>query len=262
MDMMSKYYCYVLLDPRKQGRFEYEHVNLCFLYEPFYVGKGSGNRIARHFRCEKTKGDNKLKWSKIKAIITKTGQEPPYEIIHHSNVEQDVLNIERHTVESIGRLNLKRGPLLNLQEGGGQPPKFNDFDEEKKDRIRQKFREKKQSPETRQKRASALRGRKRPKELCQKLSVMRMGKGNPMFGKKLTDEQRKERSQAMLNNSMSKVTYQYGLDGTLIAIWPSISEAGRQLGISNSSKICACCKGKKPQAYGFIWTNELRNPTS
>ena len=43
---MEEFYVYIYLDPRKPGKYTYE--DLCFLYEPFYIGKGKNNRIDGH----------------------------------------------------------------------------------------------------------------------------------------------------------------------------------------------------------------------
>ena len=43
---------------------------------------------------------------------------------------------------------------------------------------------------------------------------------------------------------------QFTKDGTLIKEWPSLREAGRQLGISH---ICSCLKGRCKSAGGFVW---------
>ena len=43
---------------------------------------------------------------------------------------------------------------------------------------------------------------------------------------------------------------QFYKDGTLIREWPSVREAGRQLGIQN---ICHCLKGHHKSAGGFVW---------
>ena len=43
---------------------------------------------------------------------------------------------------------------------------------------------------------------------------------------------------------------QFYKDGTLIREWPSINEAGRQLGIPH---ICDCLKGRYKSAGGFVW---------
>ena len=60
-------------------------------------------------------------------------------------------------------------------------------------------------------------------------------------------------STGYLNNSMSIVVYQYDLDGNFIAEYPSLSEAERVTGISNSS-ISSCCKGKQMYTVNFQWS--------
>lgn len=85
-----------------------------------------------------------------------------------------------------------------------------------------------------------------------------MGKGNPAYGTKHSKVHKEKIARALINNANSKQTYQYTLDGKFIMQWPSMGEIERQLGFSKS-KICACCKGRKATAYGFIWKSE---PTS
>ena len=45
---------------------------------------------------------------------------------------------------------------------------------------------------------------------------------------------------------------QLTLDGELVKEWPSLIEAGRQLGISHGN-ICNCLKGRYKSAGGFVW---------
>lgn len=59
-------------------------------------------------------------------------------------------------------------------------------------------------------------------------------------------------SKKMTNGKLSKAVIQCDLSGNKIQEWPSMSEAQRQLSISNS-KITLCCKGKRKKAGGFIW---------
>lgn len=42
----NRFYVYALLDPRKPGKYKYGEYE--FDYEPFYVGKGSGDRCEHH----------------------------------------------------------------------------------------------------------------------------------------------------------------------------------------------------------------------
>jgi len=52
--------------------------------------------------------------------------------------------------------------------------------------------------------------------------------------------------------SMSTPVYQYTIDGDFVNGYPSMMEAQRQTGISNSN-ICACCKGKHAYINGYRW---------
>lgn len=54
-------------------------------------------------------------------------------------------------------------------------------------------------------------------------------------------------------DKISKPTYQYTLDGELIAEYPSTAEVQRQLGY-NQGSISKCCNGKLKTAYGYVWT--------
>ena len=57
-------YVYVYLDTRKPGIFIYDELK--FEYEPFYVGKGYGNRAYEHI--DEKRIINTLKSGKIKKI--------------------------------------------------------------------------------------------------------------------------------------------------------------------------------------------------
>lgn len=61
--------------------------------------------------------------------------------------------------------------------------------------------------------------------------------------------------------TMSKPVYQYGLNGVFIAEYPSMMEAERQTGISNSA-ICACCKGVNSYTKDCIWSYEKHDKIS
>ena len=66
------------------------------------------------------------------------------------------------------------------------------------------------------------------------------------LGFKLTDEQKK-----LVAKRFAKQVMQFTLDGELVKIWESASEAGRN-GFCMSS-ICACCRGEQKYHKGFIW---------
>ena len=51
----------------------------------------------------------------------------------------------------------------------------------------------------------------------------------------------------------SKTVYQYTLDGELVGIYPSATEAARDTGFKQSN-ISACCLGKRKTYKGFKWS--------
>lgn len=52
------------------------------------------------------------------------------------------------------------------------------------------------------------------------------------------------------NHCNSKKVAQYDLEGNLINLWDSASEAQRTLKIGNITK---CCRGERKTSYGFAW---------
>jgi len=45
---------------------------------------------------------------------------------------------------------------------------------------------------------------------------------------------------------------QYNLDGTLLAVWDSVTDAGRAMYVSYTA-ISQCCKGKSKTSCGYVW---------
>ena len=52
--------------------------------------------------------------------------------------------------------------------------------------------------------------------------------------------------------SLSKQVFQYAKDGTLIKVWSSVAECGRN-GFTQSA-VCQCCNGKRKYYKGCIWS--------
>ena len=91
------------------------------------------------------------------------------------------------------------------------------------------------------------------REMCRK-----GGKNGGKIGiKKMTFEQRSKGGK-IGGKSPSKIEkesipiLQFTKDGRFIKEWPSMQEAGRQLGIAHQS-ICQCCKGRHKHVGGFVW---------
>ena len=75
-----------------------------------------------------------------------------------------------------------------------------------------------------------------------------IGEKNPMYGRHHTEYSKKK----IRENNPSKPVIQYSKDGKFLAEYPSVMEAERQTGCSQSN-ICQCCKGKRKSCGGFIW---------
>lgn len=102
----DEYYTYIYRDPRKIS----ERLPLG---EPFYVGKGKGNRYKAHIDGN-TYHQHML--NKI-AKMHREGFEPNIEIIPALN-EDHALFMETTCIAVIGRKDLGKGPLLNYTDGG------------------------------------------------------------------------------------------------------------------------------------------------
>lgn len=112
MDSINNFYIYVYLDPRKPGTYNFN--NLTFYFEPIYLGKGKGNRDMYHHKyyC-----DNAILQRKLKKIRD-LDLEPIIMRIIDQLPEADALIKEVELIKTIGRLNLSKGTLCNLTDGG------------------------------------------------------------------------------------------------------------------------------------------------
>lgn len=111
------HYVYIYLDPRKPGFFSYGET-ISFLYEPFYVGKGKGNRAESHLRETTWRHNvsyrNNIKVNKIKKII-ETGMIPFILMVDYGS-ETDMLIREEELINCIGRSIDNSGPLTNIRK--------------------------------------------------------------------------------------------------------------------------------------------------
>lgn len=114
--MDNKFYIYIYFDQRKPGRYVYG--KYVFDYEPFYVGKGSGSRIEKHLTESKMFRINKNKCNKIRDIINETKTNPLAFKYVEFLFEKEAYLLETDIIKTIGRIDLKTGPLTNKNDGG------------------------------------------------------------------------------------------------------------------------------------------------
>lgn len=107
-----KYYVYILLNPLKRGVYLYGKFN--FNYEPFYVGKGCGDRCEYH---SKHSDNNRLKGNIINKI-KKSNKSPIIVKLYNNISEYSAFRIEKYLIKLIGRRDLGCGSLSNLTDGG------------------------------------------------------------------------------------------------------------------------------------------------
>jgi len=113
---MNNFYTYIYLNPLKPGRYTYGSF-VSFLYEPFYVGKGKGNRQYDHLNENKNTSYNKHKYYTIQKILEQKYKPLIIKIIN--DIESKCsLCYEKFLISLIGRKDLNKGPLTNMSYGG------------------------------------------------------------------------------------------------------------------------------------------------
>ena len=270
--MKNKYYIYALLDTSKPGLYQYD--NLSFDYEPFYIGKGTGDRI-KNSTYDK---DSIFKANKIKSLRIR-GIEPIGIKVYENLENIESLRIEIETIKLIGRRDLKLGPLTNLTDGGDGRLTSPHSDDTKlkisttkksqnlhilhndltKDYLRS-INVGEQNP---------MFGKTHSDKVKNEQSLRVSGINHPMFGKTHTEETKqlikdsrnKLVDQELLNKLSkernSKIILQYDLENNFIKEHESIKVASKDTGLSESL-IGKTCRGlvKNPGKFIFKFKND------
>lgn len=112
---MENYYIYVYLNQTKPGVWRYR--DIVFNYEPFYIGKGKGNRLDSHIQPYMLSVKS-MKSSIIKNIIRTTGELPLHFKILEGLTEIEAYTIEKDIIKHFGRKDINSGILSNHTDGG------------------------------------------------------------------------------------------------------------------------------------------------
>ncbi len=189
------FYVYALLDPSKIGKFRYG--KWVFDFEPFYIGKGKGNRFTHHHSGETS---NPFKARKI-AKIERQGLKVEYCVKKYQLTERQALDFECTLIQRIGRRDHGLGPLTNLTDGGDgliNPSKATREKIGKASKGRKTFLGKKHTDETKAKIGRARLGKIHSEESKRMMSQKQQGSNNGFFGKEHSNETKEKLRAAKL----------------------------------------------------------------
>ena len=267
--MTLDYYVYVLMDTSKPGIYQYGEY--LFDFEPFYVGKGRGNRIKNTFYDKsifKYNKIKKLKDNKIDILSIKVNDEI-------SNEES--IKIEMYLIDLIGRRDLNKGTLVNTTDGGDGRINSKHTEETRK-KISENRKGKgigwKHTEETllimsdRQSGSNnGFYGKTHSEFNKKKQSNRFSGLSHPMFGRqhndKTIDKLVIHRSENISNDKIkeacqkfNKPVLMFDLNFNFKSEFESVKMASIKTGI-NESLISKCCRGdiKSPTRYFFRYKN-------
>jgi group I intron endonuclease len=262
------YYVYALLDSSKNDNFEY--LNYKFEYEPFYIGKGTGNRFKETLYDKTPFKKNKIKKlinNKVKIITV---------IIEHNLTNEESILLEIDLIKLIGRRDLGLGPLVNLTDGGDG--RINSkHTQQTKDKISKNRKGKgkgwKHSEKTLIIMSEKQKGEnngfysKNHTEEVKKMQSERVsGNNHPMFNKIHSKETIKKLVEARSKISNEKIkescqifnkkVVMFDLNMNLLKEFDSVKLASLETNI-NESIISKCCRGeiKNPTRYFFKYKN-------
>lgn len=116
-NIKREFYIYVYLDQTKYGNYVYEKFK--FNYEPFYVGLGKREcRLYEHLKETEENCYNKHKIRRIRKIQKETKKNPIIIKYSQNLTKDESVKLEILMIKTIGRRDLKIGPLTNLTKGG------------------------------------------------------------------------------------------------------------------------------------------------
>lgn len=269
---MEHYFIYCYYDNRKPGNYEFS--NICFLYEPFYIGKGKYTERRKYSRAKQhlneKRNRNYFKNGKINRIKEECRCIPFIEILYDNLIENDAFLYEKQLIHEIGRYNIGRGPLTNLTNGGEGSSGYVQSKETKDKRV--ESLKKSTLIETLKTDKYKEQLSKRSKnwwneEKKMEYSIKQQGKNNSNFGKKRSlesiEKSKETKKRNIENGILPKITDEgrkkisetgkkrKGKKNTVIrkdsVIYILISNTGEAFEINGAVKLQDFCKSNKLQ---------------
>lgn len=221
----------------------YRHIRLD-KNEPFYIGIGKDATYKRAYQCSKTKR------SEFWHNIAIKGYE--VEILMDNLTWEQACEKEIEFISIYGRKDLGQGTLVNLTNGGENPPVLIGINNPMK-RI-----------ENRQKVANKRRGI--PLSDKHKESLSNSAKSrNQIPPSRKGQSMSKEGIEKMIktrleNGKLRKKIYQYDTQFNLINTWNYALEIKNTFKNYSIGNIHSVCRKERKIAYGYIWSFELITP--
>lgn len=221
----------------------YRHIRLD-KKEPFYIGIGKDATYKRAYQCSKTKR------SEFWHNIAIKGYE--VEILMDNLTWEQACEKEIEFISIYGRKDLGQGTLVNLTNGGENPPVLIGINNPMK-RI-----------ENRQKVANKRRGI--PLSDKHKESLSNSAKSrNQIPPSRKGQSMSKEGIEKMIktrleNGKLRKKIYQYDTQFNLINTWNYALEIKNTFKNYSIGNIHSVCRKERKIAYGYIWSFELITP--
>jgi hypothetical protein len=245
-------YVYIYFDPRKTPP------------EPIYVGKGNNERLYDHL----FNSSNNILSSKI-SKIKELGLEPIIEKYIDDINEDEAYEIEKQLIKKIGKIVDNNGTLCNYCNGGkGGRLGFKHskktielFSEQRKGKKQTKNQylvncNRVVTEETKERIRNKLKNRKRSPESIEKGRLKNIGKKRSDETKKMFSEQRKGKKQSLEHIMKAKIARKKSFIRKKIKcietdkVYDSVTDASIDLGLRESS-ITSVANGNRKQHKGF-----------